>query len=141
STMNGYLYRCLITCCSNVLTSNAATLNLIAPVMLSGGISGNSTPVLNSTQTYTIQAANAATYTWDAGTGNTIISGQGTHTVTVLIGAWSGNISVTVAGPNGCSTETAMLPYVATPPVFVGVNLKVLLEGPYNTSTGLMNAT
>lgn len=55
--------------------------------------------------TYSISpVANAASYTWTVPFGTTIVSGQGTTSITVNFGSISGNICVTAS--NGCGTST-----------------------------------
>ena len=69
-------------------------LSCVAGIM-PGVISGNGSPCLSSTVTYTVGSLTGATgYTWSLPPGWTIISGQGTNSVTVAVGSNGGNIYV-----------------------------------------------
>jgi len=58
-------------------------------------INGSAEVCSGSSQVYSISAVSGATsYTWAVPTGSTIVSGQGTTSITVNIGSTSGNISV-----------------------------------------------
>ena len=87
-----------------------------------GSISGPTTFCSGSTgNIYTIDAVSGATsYTWSVPSGSTVVSGQGTNTVTVTFGSTSGNI--TVKSVNGCgSSSTSILAVtMATPPATPG---------------------
>ncbi|MCO5281341.1 MAG: hypothetical protein M9931_09865, partial [Chitinophagales bacterium] len=63
-------------------------------------ISGNTMPCTNTSYTYSVANVSGVTYTWSVSAG-TIISGQGTNTVTVR---WTtiGNQSIMVIPSNGC---------------------------------------
>ncbi|MBB6609733.1 DUF3494 domain-containing protein [Pontibacter sp. Tf4] len=52
-----------------------------------------------------VPVTGVSTYTWSVPTGWTIVSGQGTATITVTAGATNGNITVTAT--NDCGTSTA----------------------------------
>ena len=67
-------------------------------------ITGDNTPCQIS-QTYTVTNVNGITYNWTFPTGWTVVSGQGTSSITVIPSASAGNISVTPS--NGCGTGTA----------------------------------
>lgn len=66
-------------------------------------IEGSVQPCIESEQHYTVLQKPGETYTWAVPAGTTIFSGQGTHQITVLIGAESGDITVTAT--NGCGTS------------------------------------
>ncbi len=60
-----------------------------------GAITGNTTVCENATESYSIEAvANASSYNWTVPTGTTIQSGQGTTSISVVVGNTNGNISV-----------------------------------------------
>lgn len=84
-------------------------INLIDPCNTPntpGVISGPSSGCSTTTVTYSIAAVtDANTYTWTVPSGSTIQSGQGTTSITVLLGTTSGNVTVT-AGSN-CGTSPA----------------------------------
>ncbi|KAA9338873.1 hypothetical protein [Adhaeribacter soli] len=94
-------------CTSSAVTSTTVSLEPL--VSVSSSISGNVNPCPGSTQTYQINATNAATFTWTVPNGYTLLSGQGTNTVTILIGSSSGNIDIRATSPLGCSSATQNL--------------------------------
>ncbi len=82
----------------------------IAPEAAIINISGDGTPCFGSVQTYTANARNAAAYTWTVPAGDTILTGQGTNTITVLVkNAGPQLLNVSVTGPGGCSSVTENL--------------------------------
>lgn len=97
-------------------------------------VNGSGTPCANVATTYSIDAvADATGYTWTVPVGWTIISGQGTTSISVLPATNAGNISVLAF--NTCRTSTrqllAVVPYtVPTPQVLVTVfPTAVICEG------------
>jgi hypothetical protein len=98
-----------VTAGNNCGTSTAQTLavNLQSAPAQPGAITGNTSPCQNATGiTYSISpVSGATTYTWTVPSGATIVSGQGTTSITVNFGTTSGNISVTAG--NSCGTSTA----------------------------------
>jgi endo-1,4-beta-D-glucanase Y len=64
--------------------------------------------------TYTVPLDPSATYTWTVPPGATIISGQGTNTITVTFGSTSGNVSVTATNSYGTATGTTSVTVVTT---------------------------
>ena len=92
-------------CTSASRTAVTATYYPAAPGQ-TGAISGSSSPSLHATETYSVSAAsNAGSYFWTAPLG-TILSGQGTNSITV---SWDtfGFASVTVVANNACGTGPA----------------------------------
>ena len=80
--------------------------NLLSSPATPGSIQGASNNVCNSTQSYSINPVLGATsYTWSVGSGATIVSGQGTNSISVDFGPSyvTGNVSVTAQ--NGCGTS------------------------------------
>ncbi|MBS1647302.1 MAG: gliding motility-associated C-terminal domain-containing protein [Bacteroidetes bacterium] len=70
-----------------------------------------------STQTYNIPSvAGATSYNWTVPGGSTISSGQGTTSISVIIGSTSGNICVTATGACGTS-PAACTPITVSPPL------------------------
>jgi len=67
-----------------------------------GAINGSNNPCENSTQVYSVNAQAGVTYTWSVPAGSNITAGQGTNSITVVMGASSGNIVVTPT--NTCGT-------------------------------------
>ncbi len=60
--------------------------------------------------------ANATTYTWNLPAGASILSGQGTNTITVTFApdAQTGTVEIKVSGGNACQTGTESAPYQFT---------------------------
>jgi hypothetical protein len=72
-----------------------------------GSITGPSSLNAQQVGTYSITAISfASTYTWTVPTGWTILSGQGTTTITVRAGSTSGNIGVSASNSCGSSTQS-----------------------------------
>ena len=89
-------------------SSAARTLALSSSPLIPGSITGsinNLCPEGISSPTYTIAAvAGATSYVWTAPAGTTIISGQGTRTITLNISSSFTSGAVTVAASNLCGT-------------------------------------
>jgi len=75
------------------------------------GFSGNTSPCLGSTETYSVTNVAGITFTWTFPGGWTIVSGQGTNSITVTVGASSGTITITPS--NACGNGTAMTKVVS----------------------------
>ncbi|NTW33249.1 MAG: DUF2341 domain-containing protein, partial [Bacteroidetes bacterium] len=114
SLINGDQVSCIITSNASCVTGSPATSNIIA--MTVNGlmpsqpetITGNSFICVTSGQSYSISPiAGATTYTWSAPADASIVSGQGTTSITVDFGVSSGNVSVTAG--NSCGTNTSSL--------------------------------
>lgn len=92
---------------SSNATSSTLTLAVGATPAQPGAITGNTTPCSGNTMTYSIAAVSGASaYTWTVPAGWTILSGQGTTSITAGVTASSGNISVT-AGNTTCGNSAA----------------------------------
>ncbi|WP_242921689.1 gliding motility-associated C-terminal domain-containing protein [Pontibacter liquoris] len=86
--------------CDAATKSLPVAVSTAAPVQL-GPISGKTTMCAGATETYTIQpVAGAASYAWTLPQGWTIISGDGTTSITVKTTATAGQVAV--AGVNAC---------------------------------------
>ncbi|HMP90636.1 MAG TPA: hypothetical protein PJ991_10565 [Kiritimatiellia bacterium] len=96
---------------ANDCAGTSGTLAITATVVgNAGAISGPTTPCINSTHTYSISAVSGATtYLWSVPSGATILSGQGTTSVSVEWGSTSGNVIVTPSGANDCDGNSASL--------------------------------
>ena len=71
------------------------TINQIGLTLPScGGISGSTTVCQSSAQTYSISCSNATSYNWTVPSDWTIISGQGTSSISVAVGSTSGQVCV-----------------------------------------------
>lgn len=114
-----------------------------------GVITGPTTGVCAGTSAviYSIApVANATTYTWVAPLNSTIISGQGTTSVTINFGATFTNGNLTVTASNGCGTSavrTAAIGSVpAVPTTITGLTNNLCNAGNKNYScTAMAGAT
>lgn len=88
---------------NGVASSLAITVNGIPAQP--AAINGSAIPCQGSSQTYSVTSAAGVTYNWTVPSGSSIAAGQGTNTITVSIGANSGNVQVTPT--NSCGNGTA----------------------------------
>ena len=78
------------------------------PICAAGPITGPAAVCLNSTETYSISAITGATsYTWTAPAGASILSGQGTTSISVSFSASSASGNVSVYGSNTAGNGAA----------------------------------
>jgi hypothetical protein len=71
-----------------------------------GTITGTQFVCANSTLTYSIAAvANATSYVWTGPSGSVVASGQGTTSISIILGSAAGNISVVAS--NSCGTSAS----------------------------------
>lgn len=93
----------------------AISVSTSSPTM-PGVIAGVIAPCIGSTKTYTI-ADLGFLYSWTVPAGWTILSGQGSNSITVTVGATAGNISVTAGNACGGSSprNLAVTPQAAAP--------------------------
>ena len=113
SFVSGNLYVKATNGCS---TSSKRTLALTAKPSIPTSITGLATSVcIGSIQTYsTALVTGATTYTWTAPTGSVIQSGQGSISISVLIGSANGNFTVKASNACGVSSNRTMAITVAT---------------------------
>ncbi|MBI3237384.1 MAG: T9SS type A sorting domain-containing protein, partial [Flavobacteriia bacterium] len=72
------------------------------------GLSGNTNSCDGDTLTFTVNSqSNTSDYTWTLPNGGTILSGQGTTSITALVGIGSGDIEV--VANNACGSSTAAI--------------------------------
>ena len=96
---------------TNTYGSNTNTktnyLTITGTAGAAGAITGNTTVCSGTMQQYSLEAVSGAdTYTWTVPTGASIVSGQGTISISVnYTGASAGNLTVTPS--NGCGNGTA----------------------------------
>ena len=114
----------------NVCGPSGASIKTVQPTQgppaMPGAISGKQYGCAKSTATYTIADVTGATsYTWTVPTGWTIVSGQGTTSITVTVGSEKGKISV--RGSNICGVG-AVRELDVTP--------QTTVPGPITTLTG-----
>ncbi|MGN6647509.1 MAG: beta strand repeat-containing protein, partial [Cytophaga sp.] len=79
----------------------------------STSITGTAAVCQNTLQTYSAATTNAIDYIWSVPAGSVITSGQGTSSITVLIGGTSGSIGVTAK--TGCYSNNATKAITVTP--------------------------
>jgi uncharacterized repeat protein (TIGR01451 family) len=93
----------------------AISVSTSSPAM-PGVIAGVIAPCIGSTKTYSI-ADLGFLYSWTVPAGWTILSGQGSNSITVTVGATAGNISVTAGNACGGSSprNLAVTPQAAAP--------------------------
>ncbi|HXP51540.1 MAG TPA: hypothetical protein VN922_16405, partial [Bacteroidia bacterium] len=76
------------------------------PYSITGSISVS---VSASGVTYSVPNTTGSTYAWTVPSGATIVSGQGTNSITVNFGTHSGDVSVTETEKGGCKNDPATL--------------------------------
>lgn len=88
-------------------SSSPRCLSLSLTPALSGSITGLSSLTANQQTTYSVAAVSGATsYAWSVPTGWTILSGQGTVSITVRAGTQSGTVKV--VPQNACGSGAAV---------------------------------
>ncbi|MBC7865332.1 MAG: PKD domain-containing protein [Bacteroidia bacterium] len=118
-----------VSCTETNMCGSGATVSypvIINSLPATGAISGPTPLCANSTaQTYSVTNTTGSTYTWLVPAGATIVSGQGSSSISVNWGSTGGTISVTET--NACGTGTAVtysVTLLAAPTVsFVGDTL------------------
>jgi gliding motility-associated-like protein len=90
--------------CSTETASDSVTLTINCTVSSLGAISGDDTVCQDASNVvYTVPVdSNVVTYNWQVPTGATIVSGQGTNSITVDFDDTALSGDVTVNGENGC---------------------------------------
>ncbi|MCX6237610.1 MAG: hypothetical protein NTY07_08655 [Bacteroidia bacterium] len=81
-----------------------------------GAITGSATPCIASSQTYSVTNVSGVTYTWAFPSGWTQTGGGTTNSVTVTVGAGSGNVQVTPSTSCGSGTARTLAVTVALIP-------------------------
>ncbi|OIN56867.1 hypothetical protein BLX24_23130 [Arsenicibacter rosenii] len=103
-------------------------------IPVSGSLGNNDTNPSNTTLTYTRQPVTAPVH------GQVIINANGTFSYTPVAGyTGTDQFVYQVCNGAGCAQATAYIIVSPNPQACVTVNVKVLLEGPYNALTGRMN--
>lgn len=83
-----------------------------------GNIAGKVSVCAGETAIYSTAAVpNATSYTWEVPPGATLVSGQGTNSITVLFGAAGGDVCVTANGDCAASAATCKTVAVQSAPV------------------------
>jgi hypothetical protein len=95
--------------CTGSASATTTTQNTLPATP--GPITGASSNVCNSTQTYTIAAvSNASRYVWTVPGGVTIISGAGTTSINVSFGSGFTGGDISVAAANSCGQSSSLNP-------------------------------
>ncbi|NVO18395.1 MAG: hypothetical protein HXX13_01770 [Bacteroidetes bacterium] len=102
--------------CGNGTSRQLAVLPVAAVPAQPSAITGSTTPCSGSSQTYSLTNIVGVTYTWVVPAGWTIVSGQGTNSISVTCGATSGNITVTPSNTCGNGTARSLAIIVMTIP-------------------------
>lgn len=124
--------------CGNGPSQSLVINIIISTPALPGLISGLVAPCIGTSQNYSIPMVNGVYYTWTAPPGWTISAGQGTNTITAVIGASAGDV-VVIAG-NACggsgSRSLAVVPQGAAPaqPSAITGNIQVCIGSPQTYS-------
>ena len=103
---------------SNACGTGTAQTLAVTPVLMPSqpsAITGSTNPCQTTSQTYSVTNVAGVTYTWTFPAGWTQTGGGTTNSVTVTVGAGSGNVQVTPS--NACGTGTAQT--LAVTPVLV----------------------
>jgi hypothetical protein len=110
----------------NVLNSNSVKITVSGAMPATTGISLNGTPsgsrdyCASTAATFsTAPVANATSYTWVIPTGWSVVSGQGTNSITVITGNSSQSANIEVYASNiGCgnSSQSYLYLYLGNPP-------------------------
>ncbi|RDV11536.1 DUF3494 domain-containing protein [Pontibacter diazotrophicus] len=96
--------------CGNTYTALKAITTTTLPNAPTA-ITGSATVCVGNQVTYSTAAINRAdSYVWDVPTGWTIVSGEGTRTITLQVGNTPGSVDLSVAAANACgNTSTATI--------------------------------
>jgi len=93
---------------SLMITTYINVTDSVAPAQ-PGSITGSNSACEGESVTYSISAVSGATsYTWTVPSGWTINSGQGTTSITVMVGNNSGDVCVSACNACGCSSYTCL---------------------------------
>lgn len=87
-------------------TSKTKLLSLNTPATPSA-IAGNGTGVCNRQEVYSVNAVNGMNYNWTVPAGASILSGQGTSSITVQFSPNFGKGTLSVVSHNNCGTSTS----------------------------------
>ena len=89
---------------------------LLIPPPTAPVVSGPSPVCAGTNVTYTVASTPLSTYNWTVPAGATIVSGQGTNSITVSFGATGGNVSVTETAACGNASSTPLAVSVTPAP-------------------------
>ncbi len=129
--------------CSSASIQSSSVNVSVNPTPGTVNISGSASPCQNSSQNYYASASDATSYPWTIPSGWSIVSGQGTSSITVTAGSSSGNVCATPSnncgnGNQGCQSVTVNpIPTTAT----VNGNSSSCLGNTVNYTASASNAT
>ncbi|AWA31311.1 hypothetical protein HYN48_15095 [Flavobacterium magnum] len=92
-------------CSSSISTNNTASTTVITTPAQPSTITGNNSPCIGSSQSYSVTGVGGVTYSWTFPSGWTQTAGGTTNSVTVTVGSGTGNVQVTPS--NSCGSGTA----------------------------------
>jgi hypothetical protein len=108
-------YICTVQDNVNAIKKDSVYVTIMTMPAAPGVISGDASPCMGSTVTYSIASVPGATsYNWTVPSGASILSGQNTIAISVLWGLTSGNVTVT-AGNNCGNSPASQLPVTLAP--------------------------
>jgi hypothetical protein len=108
-------YICTVHDNVNAIKKDSVYVTIMPIPAVPGAISGNTSPCMGATVTYSIASvAGATSYNWTVPSGASILSGQNTISISVLWGLSSGNVAVT-AGNNCGNSPASQLPVTLSP--------------------------
>ena len=114
-------YDCVVSNYCGNTPSNVITINAGAAPSTPGSITGQASGVCSSTKTYSISAVAGATgYTWSVPGGATLVSGQGTVSISVSFNGAFSSGSISVIATNGCGNSGSSATTVAGVPAQPG---------------------
>ena len=129
----GYAGGIMSVTASNGCGTSAArtkTLSLNTPATPSV-ISGNATGVCGGTETYAVTNVAGITYAWSVPAGMTILSGQGSNSITVQVSQAYTTGSISVVAGNACGNSTARVKSVKGVPA-----IPASVSGPVSVCKG-----
>jgi PKD repeat protein len=97
----------------NNTVTKTSYINVGVPAQPSA-ITGSTTPCQGTSQVYSVTYIAGVTYTWVFPAGWTVTAGAGTNSVTVTVGATSGNVQVTPSNTCGAGTGRTLATTVGT---------------------------
>jgi hypothetical protein len=103
-------------CSSTISSNNTATITVNDVPAQPSSISGSTTPCQGSSQNYSVTNVSGVTYNWSFPSGWTQTGGGTTNSVTVTVGATSGNVQVTPSNSCGSGTAQTLAVSVSTLP-------------------------
>ncbi|MBK7212007.1 MAG: hypothetical protein IPH88_01650 [Bacteroidales bacterium] len=98
-------------------TASTKAVTILAIPGQPGTVTGNSSPCVGSSQSYSVPNIAGVTYTWSFPSGWVQTSGGTTNSIQVTVGASSGNITITPSNAcgSGTSRTLAVTPVAAVP--------------------------